>query len=260
MQELTRNQKIGIGVAVAAGAIAVWAWGSKLRAADLEGQPAYAGAAHKPAASNVGITVYGGLHGGLSMANTELSSVPSSPGVVLDGIGSHGWIGGVHAGFDYTTASKVFFGGFGGYSWQNTESTLTLNGMTTSNQFSFGLGDSYYFGGRVGYDWGKYKVYGLAAWRHTDVEWGVPSGVTIPAALGLPSSMNGIDLGVGAAMTIAPNVELGLEGIWTNYGSEKVTYNFGTPTVPNTKAIAALDTDQLSVMARLSFKFGGMNY
>ena len=94
-----------------------------------------------------------------------LACLPVCP-VSLDGIGSHGAIGGVHAGLDYTLPAGVFFGLYGFYDWQSTELSLTLFEFSGS----VGLRDSYGFGGRLGYDWGKAKAYGLVGWRHTDLE------------------------------------------------------------------------------------------
>src|SRR5689334_8897990 len=52
--------------------------------------------------------VYFGVHGGLTMADTEisLSGVPVS----FDGVGSKGVIGGVQVGVDYVLPSRLFAG------------------------------------------------------------------------------------------------------------------------------------------------------
>lgn len=202
----------------------------KVRAADLEG-PAYVrGKDAVPAVG--GVSAYAGVHGGITMANTELSSGPFS----LDGLGSHGFVGGLHLGVDYISANRIMFGAYGSYDWQTTEFSVATGGPS----FTVGFGDSWSVGGRVGYVFERgSKLYALLGYRHTDVEW--PTGLT-----GVPSALTGIDLGLGMSMPIAKNVELGIEGIWTKYQTEKI-------------GSIDLDTHQLGVMGRLNFQIGTLN-
>lgn len=186
--------------------------------------------------SSGGLSAYVGGHAGISIANTEVG-ISGAP-VSLDGIGSHGAIGGVHAGLDYTLPAGIFFGVYGFYDWQSTETSVKLGGF----EASVGLGDSYGIGGRLGYDWGKAKAYGLVGWRHADLEWSAPVPIT-----GVPTSLTGIDLGAGMAIPLGQGFELGLEGVWTKFDGESIGSGPGAIT---------LDTTQLSVMGRLSLRFG----
>lgn len=207
---------------------------SKAKAADKGGVTIDSVFADAPVAPpKSGVFAYFGVHGGRTMFDTEvsLSGVPLS----FDGVGGKGWIGGLEGGVDYVFASRMFVGAWASYSWQNTESKLTL-GTTT---LSAGLGDSYAVGGRFGYDMGKAKLYGLAGYRHTDVEW--PSGAT-----GLPSSLSGLDLGIGAGVMLNKNLELDVKGIWTKYQDEDIGKGIGHP---------VLSTDQLQILTSLNFKF-----
>lgn len=179
-----------------------------------------------------GLSAYIGGHAGVSIANTEVG-VSGQP-VSLDGIGSRGAIGGVHAGLDYTLPDRVFFGVYGFYDWQSTESNLTFFGFSAS----VGLRDSYGFGGRLGYDWGKAKAYGLVGWRHTNLEWSTSVG----SPPGFPSGLTGIDFGAGIAIPFAHGLELGIEGIWSKFNSESI-------------GIVTIDPQQLAVMGRLSVRF-----
>ena len=179
-----------------------------------------------------GLSAYVGGHGGVSIANTDVGLLGVAS---LDGIGSHGAIGGVHAGLDYTLHS-IFFGLYGLYDWQSTESNVSVLGFSAS----VGLRDSYGFGGRLGYDWGKAKAYGLVGWRHTNLEWSTSVG---PPA-GFPSGLTGIDLGAGIAIPFASCLELGIEGVWTKFNSESI--GLGTVTI---------DPQQLAVMGRQSIRF-----
>ena len=198
---------------------------------------AFAGDGYTRQTSSGGLSAYVGGHAGVSIANTDVG-VSGEP-VSLDGIGSHGAIGGVHAGLDYTLPAGVFFGLYGFYDWQSTNSSLTLFGFSGS----VGLRDSYGFGGRLGYDWGKAKAYGLVGWRHTDLEWSTSLG----PVTGVPTSLKGIDLGAGMAIPLGQGFELGLEGVWTKFDGESIDTGLG---------VVTLDTTQLSVMGRLSLRFG----
>ena len=184
-----------------------------------------------------GLSVYFGGHGGVSVTNTEvgLSGVGS-----LDGIGSHGAIGGLHAGLDYILIEKVFFGAYGLYDWQSAKSSLSI--PAGFNILSVDLPDSYGFGGRLGYDWGRAKAYGLVGWRHTDLEW----SSSLFSVMGLPTSLTGVDFGAGMAILLPPCLELGIEGLWTKYNTKTFDTFLGTFTI---------DPQQVVVMGRLSFRF-----
>jgi hypothetical protein len=200
---------------------------------------AFAGDGYGRPSSSGGLSAYVGAHAGVTIANTEISAELFGAAASLDGIGSHGAIGGVHAGLDYTLPFRVFVGLYGFYDWQSTESSLKLDDFSASVDF----GGSYGVGGRLGYDWGKAKAYALLGWRHTDLSWGA-TGADPGDFAGFPSSLNGIDVGAGMAIPLAQGLELGIEGVWTKYKSESINDT------------VALDPTQLSVMGRLSIRFG----
>ena len=199
---------------------------------------AFAGDSYTRQSSSGGLSAYVGGHVGVSIANTE---VGISGGGSVDGVGSHGVIGGVHAGLDYTLPARVFFGVYGFYDWQSTQSSLSINGVFSGKVDFDG---SYGVGGRLGYDFGKAKAYGLVGWRHTDLEWSCSCGSL--AGLGLPSSLSGIDIGAGMAIPLTQGLELGIEGVWTKFNSESIESGLGT---------IKIEPDQLSVMGRLSVRF-----
>ena len=203
---------------------------------------AFAGDGYTRQTSSGGLSAYVGAHAGVTIANTEIGTDAFGPAASLDGIGSHGAIGGAHAGLDYTLPFRVFVGLYGFYDWQSTELSLSFNGFSASVD----LGGSYGFGGRLGYDWGKAKAYGLVGWRHTDLSWGA-TGADPGAFAGFPSSLNGIDIGAGMALPLAQGLELGIEGVWTKFNNESI--GSGPDAV-------TLDPQQLSVMGRLSLRFG----
>jgi len=199
---------------------------------------AFAGDGYMRQPSSGGLSAYVGGHVGLSIANTEVGI--SGAGSV-DGVGSQGVIGGVHAGLDYTLPARVFLGVYGFYDWQSTGSSLSIGGFGANVDFD----GSYGAGGRLGYDWGKAKAYGLVGWRHTDLSWGATSAGPGDLA-GLPGSLNGIDIGAGMAIPLTQGLELGIEGVWTKFNSESIESGLGT---------IKIDPEQLSVMGRLSVRF-----
>lgn len=183
--------------------------------------------------------MYFGVHGGRALANTELSAPPAT--LTLDGLGSDGYVAGVHAGVDMKLpGSVIFFGVFGGYDWQNT----AFNAGT----FNASLGNSWYAGGRAGVVVKSAKFYALAAYRQT--EWSTNS---LFIAV---DELRGLDLGIGIEIPLAKNVTLGLEGISTQYRNAEL--NMGPAGGPFVGSGLHQETEQLSAMARLSFAFGGV--
>lgn len=193
-------------------------------------------------------SIYFGVHGGKSFANTEVTA-DMAPGMSLDGLGAHGYIGGVHLGADLAFTKNdglnPFVGVFCGYSWQNTAFELTLGpGASLTAE----LGNSYYGGVRLGLTSpGGVKGYVLGAYRQTDIAIAL-SGLTPSPG---PSSLKGWDIGIGGEMPLAKHVSIGVEGVWTRYDKEDVTWN-GSDTGLN------IQPDQLSVMARLNVTLGGL--
>ena len=187
-------------------------------------------------------TFYIGAHGGKSIATSELTA-DGAPGFSLDGLGSNGYIGGVHAGVDIALGRGdglvPFAGVFGGYSWQNTQFTIT-DGV---DSFDMTLGNSLFGGGRIGViSSGGAKYYVLAAYRQTELGFSV-ADLTSP-------NLKGWDLGLGVDIPVTRNISVGLEGIWTKYAKEEILFGgVGTDLFQQ--------TDQIAVTARLNIAFGG---
>lgn len=179
-----------------------------------------------------GIQLYGGVQAGYSIANTEVSS-PLAPGFSIDGLGSKGMIGGVHGGVDMQMPSSIWFVGvFGDYTWQRVD--FSINPVATAR-----LGDSWTIGGRAGFVSGKSKYYGLLGYTQAESSLNI-AGVTMP-------TFKGLTYGAGVSYALANNLALGLEARYTHFDSA------------NVMNVVDLQPDQLSVMARLSFQFGGMS-
>jgi opacity protein-like surface antigen len=190
-------------------------------------------------------SVYFGIHGGKGLATTELTT-DALGGVSLDGLGSNGLIGGVHAGVDLQLANSiVFVGAFGGYSWQEIE----FNANVGTASVNATLGDSWYVGGRAGVVVKGSKFYALAAYRRSEMAFSsTPSWITGKLSLDDP---RGWDIGLGAEIPIAKNISLGIEGIYTQYDKGEFAWG-GVPTKVHG------EIDQISVLARLNIQFGAV--
>src|SRR5262245_44773742 len=227
--EISSNCKIGIAFAAGiATAVVGTMFIGKAKAAGGSG-PAEIWVDAPVARPKSGFAVYIGAHGGMTLVNTEVSAEAGPFSAAFDGVGGRGMIGGVHIGADYVFESnskaRPFVGVFGSYSWQDTESTLDLAWpINHTLNASAGLSDSYAVGGRAGVDWGKFKIYALAAYRHTELEGSVvkDGNAADLSKAGLPGSLTGVDLGVGTGLMINKHIELGVEAIWTNYKEETI--------------------------------------
>ena len=190
-----------------------------------------------------GPMLYFGVHGGKSFAKSDLSAdlAPGFP-LEINGISSDGFIAGVHGGFDVALAKGAGWTPFGGlwasYGFQNTEFDASLSPLTVSAS----LGDTWAFGGRLGMMNGGIKIYGLAGYRQTDLD--------LAIADLLDQKLKGWDAGLGVEFPIAANLNFGLEGVWTKFDKEEFVSAAGGPTG------LFHQTDQLSIMARLSLQFG----
>ena len=193
-----------------------------------------------------GPMLYFGVHGGKSFAKSDLSAEPF-PGVALEinGVSLDGLVAGAHGGFDVAlskgSAGWTPFGGFwASYSFQNTEFDASLGPFSISAT----MGDTWAVGGRLGMmERGTgVKIYALAGYRQTDLD--------LAIADLLDQKLKGWDAGLGVEFPIAANLNLGLEGIWTKFDKEEFVSAAGGPTG------LFHQTDQLSIMARLSLQFG----
>lgn len=169
-----------------------------------------------------------GVQGGVSFANTEVSA----GGLGIDGLGAEGSFAGIHVGLDYQLpGSAVVLGVFGDYSWQKVEFSVTPALLNAS------LEETYTIGARAGVVVGNAMPYLLV---------GYTSAETAASFLGTSVSsptLTGWTAGGGIEFDVAPNVMLALEARYTRFDTETVA------------SVIALDTDQLSAMARLSYRF-----
>ena len=181
--------------------------GGKARAADL-GRPDLVDVA--PVKSIISGIYIGGA-GGLTSASTEVSAGPFS----IDGLGSQGLTAEMIIGFDIRlTGSPIVLGAYGKYGIANTE--FSVNPGIFSAKFT----NQYAVGGRLGYAFSTAMPYVFLGYRHTDVDWSIPSPL-------LPSAFSGYEMGGGIEMALAKNLSLYGEGRYTRYQSETIAIGPG---------------------------------
>lgn len=180
-----------------------------------------------------------GGQGGWSTANSSLEA----GGFGVDGLGSQSRTPdvGVHAGCDIALkGTPLILGAWG--EWNHQDVKFSVN----PGLFSGSLGNSYAFGGRLGYKLQNGAMpYALVGWQHADMNWSAV--VPIPAGL-LPSSAQGMMYGAG--------VEVPITGTALSIAGEARLIKYQTQ---NIAAFGGIDlqTDQLQAMVRLNWNFGG---
>lgn len=171
-----------------------------------------------------------GIHGGMSMANTELSA----GGLSIDGLGSEGMVAGIHVGADYQLpGSAIVVGAFADYNWQDVEFSITP-------VLSASLKESYTLGARAGVVVGSAMPYLLVGYTsaETSAEFGGASVADTP-------TLTGWTWGGGIEFDVAPNIVLAGEYRFTKFDTETIG------------GFVNLDTDQQTFLARISYRFGG---
>jgi outer membrane immunogenic protein len=185
--------------------------------------------------------VYVGLHGGYGAANGELSFGPAT----IDGFSATGPAGGIHVGADVQIpGSMLVLGARGGYTWENTEFTITAPG----GAFKAGIDRGWNADGRMGLAMGTALPYIFGG--YTKVE--TSASLTGAPAISTPD-LKGWRAGGGVEFRL-PKVASGpvtptlaLEYIWTDFSD--VTLGTG-PFAPNLNV-----TEQVG-MVRLNLRFG----
>lgn len=171
-----------------------------------------------------------GIHGGMSMANTELSA----GGLSIDGLGAEGTVAGIHVGADYQLpGSAIVVGAFADYNWQDVEFSI-------SPVLSASLKESYTLGARAGVVVGSAMPYLLVGYTsaETSAEFGGVSVANTP-------TLTGWTWGGGIEFDVAPNIVLAGEYRFTKFDTETIG------------GFVNLDTDQHTAMVRLSYRVGG---
>lgn len=176
---------------------------------------------------------YIGVQGGYGNANHKLSAEEycvtdgNEPNVdalgTIDGINSHGAIGGGRVGYDFSRG-RFLAGIFAEYNFSAMETEVTIPGdpgikvgLEKDNEWSVG--------GRLGYLLApRTLVYVLAAYTQTDYNVTGFEGVALEEGQFLKRSatFDGVSVGGGLEVALTGNVFLGLEYTHTFYGKETI--------------------------------------
>lgn len=234
-------KKLLLGTSVFAGLSLVAA----AQAADL---PAKAPRAAPPVFYNWSGFYIGGHVGGawadinwddVSLTGEPVSHSPSS------------WIAGGHVGFNYQVGSIVF-GVEGTFSGTDLSETVT-SAVNPNVTYTSDIDWITTVAGRLGVAWDRALIYakGGGAWAKVGTS-GFNSG--IPDAFSISSTRSGWVVGVGLEYLVTPNFIFGVEYNHIDLGSHDRS---GTTTIGLPFTITNVDTTIDSVVARLSYKFGG---
>lgn len=185
-------------------------------------------------------------------ADDSLKIDPSSRNVAnLDGLNSHGFIGGVQVGYDQQLDKHFVVGVFGNFN---------ISGMKTKGSiadfdagFDIDKGNEWSLGARVGYlATPRTMVYALAAYTQTDYKFSAHIG---DEAGSKTVDFSGLSVGGGIEIALTKSVFLGGEYTHTFYGTETI-FDTGASEIGGFGARIVDDLDEDKIMATLKIKFG----
>lgn len=176
----------------------------------------------------------------------------------IDGVNSHGGIGGGRIGFD-VARGKLLFGVFGDYNFTNMQTDVSIAGV---GNFGLEKDDEWSVGGRIGYIVApRTLVYVLAA--YTQTEYNVTGLGSIDfnaigigdASVKSGATFDGISVGGGIEFALTSNVFLGMEYAHTFYGEEDILNVYSANANQGVKITDDLDEDK--ILGTLKIKLNG---
>lgn len=198
--------------------------------------------------AHAGVSCYGGVTAGYSVANTEasLDAIGGGPaGIVsIDGLAAEGGSGGLLAGCDYRI-QRFVIGAWGDYSWHNADFEVGSS-LIGASILEASLERQWSAGGRLGaFVSDSTLVYGLVGF--TRAEFGDITSPALGASLAVPE-MDGIVYGGGIEVDIGSGLILGAEYRYTDLDAESIGL------IPGALALN-LDPDIHSARAVLKYRF-----
>jgi outer membrane immunogenic protein len=184
--------------------------------------------------------------------NDSIAVDPSSRNIAnLDGLNSHGIIGGVQVGADYQMGRFVA-GVFGSYNLSAMKSEGSLADFDAG--FEVEKGDEWSLGGRVGFlATPRTMVYALAAYTQTEYDFSGYIGTDVGKKT---VDFDGVTVGGGIEVALTNNVFLGAEYTHTFYGEETI-FDTGASDVGGFGHRVIDDLDEDKIMATLKVKLNG---
>lgn len=190
------------------------------------------------------------------LKHDEATIDPSSKDVAnLDGLNSHGLVGGVQIGADYQIGRRFVVGVFGSY---DLASMKTEGNIGDFASFEIEKGDEWSIGGRLGLlVHPTTMVYALAAYTQTEYDFSARLGTEGGKRT---VDFDGVTVGGGIEFAVTNNVFLGAEYRHTFYGEETILDSGASPVGGfGTRLVDDLDEDK--IMATLKIKLNaGLGY
>jgi outer membrane immunogenic protein len=171
----------------------------------------------------------------------------------IDGINSHGGIGGGRVGFDWARG-KILFGVFGEYNFTNMKTEASIAGV---GNFGLEKDDEWSVGGRIGYVVApRTLLYVLAAYTQTEYNLTGLNAINFgDASVKSGATFDGISVGGGIEFALTNNVFLGMEYAHTFYGEEDILNVYSASANQGIKVVDDLDEDK--ILGTLKIKLNG---
>lgn len=177
----------------------------------------------------------------------------------IDGINSHGGIGGGRVGYDLARG-RFLVGVFAGYDVSNMQTDVSIPGL---GAVSLEKQDEWMIGGRIGFIAApRTMIYALAAYDQTkyDIK-GLSFETGDKESVKTSATYSGISVGGGMEFALTQNVFLGAEYTHTFYGAENIfDDHFDCSNLSTTKGFGTRvrdDLDEDKIMATLKIKLNG---
>ncbi len=169
---------------------------------------------------------------------------------------AQGWFGGGQIGYNWQSG-KVVWGLEGTLSGSDIDHSST-NPLDPDQRVKTEIDMMWSITGRLGYDWGGLLTYVKAGYAGANVEISAfdPDTLPDPTRASKSSTHNGWTVGGGLEYLVSPNIILGLEYTYTDFG-DKTTR--GLDSEGDVFAVKN-DVTMHAVMARFSYKFDSRSY
>jgi len=224
---------------------------------------------------------WGKLHGNAAAAGTPAGAVPGSPGVNGSIVGLSGNSdttvnGGGQVGYNYQLPNDIVLGVEGDIRGGGPSSGTTLGALpaglpnfVAGDHFSTSSDWNASIRGRVGYAWNRFLVYGTGGVAFANVNMTAHyaprtvGGVAVPGSTASDSGlMIGPTVGGGIEFAVTPNISVGGEYRYSDYGNETLhvgplaTASGAGGAVATTAVHGHVGLDDNTVMFKVNYHFG----
>jgi len=212
----------------------------------------------------------GGIWGGGRSTLVDFTSEGYDLGPAYNSSRSSSWLAGVHAGYNFQTASKIVLGVEGDFEWsdlKHSDNGILLAGGVPFGTSLWNVSDKLNWlatvRGRLGYAAGNWMPYvtGGAAWSDTHYTGFVTNNIAAaggPGPYDVTNTKLGWAAGAGIELMAAPNWLFRAEYLHYGFGGEQITGATNPTFVPGARGVFTLgSTSYDTVRVGVSYKFGG---